>query len=262
MSDINRCIYLYDIMAKRFEKSPLAKNQARVYAEIRDYIKTCSSVNEALEKIKNSKYYTAAEQALMMDKMHSFAAAAKDNGMPELAQIYEEKYKEIEENYLKAYETGYTQKVAAVWIKENNRISAFCGIYTAYIELICCGFEPAEINEKQSRLIEAFKALYAAGADFNELCDNSHYRSLIPANDHGFAKFRAEAPLLANAAPDKSAFKAEFDSEFNRIWTDINNNKEQVLAAGNGANLRRGACVAVPPKDKSGRYEFTLREEE
>ena len=263
MSDVNRCVHLYDTMAKRFAGTPLAPNQARVYAEVRDYISTCNSVNEALEKIKNSKYYTMQAQALMLDKMHSYALAARDNGMPALEKIYEDKYKEIEGDYLKAYETGYTQKAAAEWIKENNIISAFCSIYTAYIELICCGFEPAEINEKQKRLKDAFNALNNCNISFENVCANSHYRNLIPANDHGFNKFKSEAPIFANAAPDKRAYKDEFESEFNRIWADITSNKATVMAAGGQSNsLKKGACVAIPPKNKLGKYEFTLRQEE
>lgn len=263
MSDIKRCIYLYDTMAKRFAKTPLAPNQAKVYAEVRDYISTCKTVNEALEKVKNSKYYTMTTQALSLDKIRSYCLAAKDNGMPALEKIYEDKYKEIESDYLKAYDTGYTQKVAAEWIKENNTISAFCSIYTAYVELICCGFEPSEINEKQRRLKDAFASLRACNASFEDLCANDHYRRLIPANDHGFNKFKSEAPIFANAAPDRHAYKEEFDSEFSRIWADITANKAQVLAAGgNSSSVRKGACVAIPPKDKNGKYEFTLREEE
>lgn len=264
MASINACVELYDLMAKRFAATGRTPNQARVYAETRDLIADCATVDESMKRIKNSKYYTAPAQALMLDKMAAYRDAARANKLPELEQIYDEKYKEIEQDWMKAYEMGYEKKVAGVELKINNLIDAFNKAYTAYIELLCCGFDKREIKRHQDDLIKAFTDMNNYGEPFGNLAAKEAFRNLVPANDMGFKKFVEEAPKLVNVAPDRSAEEAEFKEEFNRLWSVLSAKKAQVMEVGKGEmeRVRYAACIAIPPKDKTGKYEFDLREEE
>ena len=264
MSSINACVELYDLMAKRFAACGRAPHQAKVYAETRDFIAGCATVDESMKKIKNSKYYTAPAQALMLDKFAAYRDAARANKLPELEKIYDEKYKEVEQDWMKAYEMGYEKKVAGVELRLNNQIDAFNRAYTAYIELLCCGFDKGEIKRHQDDLIKAFTDMNNNGEPFGNLAAKESFRALVPANDMGFKKFVMEAPQLVNVAPDRSAEEAAFKNEFNRLWPILSQKKAQITEVGKGemARVRYAACIAIPPKDKTGKYEFDLREEE
>ncbi|MBR5336818.1 MAG: hypothetical protein IK152_02420 [Lachnospiraceae bacterium] len=264
MSDINKVHELYDMMARRFAACAHTPNQARVYAEIRDLIAGCSTVDDSMQKIKNSKYYTAPAQALMLDKMNAYREAARDNKMPELEKIYDEKYREIEADPMKAYEMGYEKKVAARDLKMNQKIAAFNDAYMAYVELLCCGFDKDEIDRHCRDIKKALEEMDRACESFASLAGQEMYRKLVPANDTGFRDFVSNAPGCAQNPPDRSHEKAAFEKEFNELWSSLSAKKGQITEMGRKelGKARYAACLAIPPKDRTGHYEFELRQEE
>lgn len=264
MTSVNRVYELYDLMAKRCRMNKYTSHQAKTYAEIRDFIATCSSVDESLVKIKNSPYYTAAAQAVMLDKMDAYRKAAKDNKQPELEAIYSEKYKEIEGDYLKAFEGGYEKKVLGVEKKCSDLTAAFTGVYNAYIEMLCTSFDKTKIRHLQSDLKKAFDVIERNGETFEGLSNNEYFKSLIPANSIGFKEFVDEAPVLLKTGIDNSKDEAEFKAEFDKEWSAISSNKTRIMEVGKGelSRARNGAAVAVPPADRKGKYTFELVEEE
>lgn len=264
MSSINQVYELYDLMAKRCGKNKYTSHQAKTYAEIRDFIATCSSVDESMVKIKNSPYYTAAAQALMLDKMDAYRMAARDNNLPELEAIYDEKYKEIEKDYLKAFEGGYEKKVLAIEKKNSDLISAFSNAYNAYIEMVCTSFDNIKLSSLQRELKKSFDEFGRLGETFESLASKEFYRSLIPANDVGFKEFVDNAPSIMRNGLDASQDDAEFKEEFDKEWAVISANKARIIEIGKGelARAKNGAAVAIPPKDTKGKYTFELIEEE
>lgn len=107
MQDIDQAIELYKLMAKRCLDSGFAPYQGQVYTEMSDFMSDCTSAEEAMMKIKNSKYYLAPSVALMKDKLTALKNAALSHSMPIVADIYQHKLNEIDQNPAAIYETGY-----------------------------------------------------------------------------------------------------------------------------------------------------------
>ncbi|MCR4611393.1 MAG: hypothetical protein K5644_05800 [Lachnospiraceae bacterium] len=264
MSTINQVYELYDLMARRCRANKHSQHQAKMYAEIRDFIKDCSSVDESMVKIKNSKYYTAAAHALMLDKFDAYRQAARENKQQELEAIYDERYKEIEADYMKSFQTGYEKKVAAIEKKESNIISAFTSAYNAYIELLCTSMDKVKISQLQRDLKRAYDDITRVGETFEGVAANPFYRELIPANDTGFKEFIEQAPALMNERINTSSDEAEIQKEFDEEWKIISANKDKIISISEGemSRAKLSAAVAVPPKDRRGKYTYELIEEE
>lgn len=58
-------------MAKRCESSVFSANQAKIYSEMVEFISDCESVEDSMQKIKNSPYYLGPSVALMKDKLEA-----------------------------------------------------------------------------------------------------------------------------------------------------------------------------------------------
>jgi hypothetical protein len=88
----------------------------------------------------------------MLDKMYALRRVAIDNEMPELAEVYEKKYKEIEANYLNAYQgAGYAAKAQGIEKKYTDRAMAFAEVFVVYIEVLCSMTDKKEMRLKAKR---------------------------------------------------------------------------------------------------------------
>lgn len=165
---ISQATELYKLMAKRCEDFG-SHNQARVYSEMTDLIASCKTIEESSQKIKNSKYYLAPSEALEKDRAEAHRRAAIENGIPELAQVYEE------------MAPGYEQKAQNIKNKYLTDMQVFADIYRSYVSHI--------MTEEETYLREIDASKSKLSAPFSELASKSAFRKLIPVNDAGYKNF-------------------------------------------------------------------------
>jgi antitoxin component of RelBE/YafQ-DinJ toxin-antitoxin module len=258
-NDIQKAIELYDLMSSRLERSKMAAHQSRVYREIGDLIRDCTTLEEVQEKIKGSRYYTAPTIALFKDRLAAQKKAADENGMPDLAAVYADKLREIEADESAVYKTGYEQKAADIWRRHGIKASAFVKIFNHYCAMAAAIPFGTEIASDHLELVAAFEEMESVGADFATLAADPKFRSLVNAADGGYREFVREAPRFRSNAPDLSAEKEGVESELNAIWASIKANEQSIKAIGKRCRERtkRAQCIVIPPGSADGEYEYT-----
>ena len=259
MANIKQALELYTLMAQRCEKGGVAKNQARVYREMIEYMKGCNTVEEAQEKIKNSDYYLAPSIALVQDKIVTLMEAAKENHMDDVVKIYEKKLVEIEKDRSAIYEAGYLVTAQNAKIKYVETYTAFSNIYNAYLRLRCCvSNDDVEIHDALESLRQGFNDLEAPSHDFIVLSQLKQFRSLIQCDDKAYKHFIEEALVLRDVGID---YQDELDivmREAKEAWEAVNTSKDDIIKVGkeNSVLVKKGRIIVIAPKDKDGTYTF------
>ena len=261
MRDIDKALMLYGMMADRFEKSGLAPRQACVYREMADFMQGCESAAEAGEKIRNSKYFLAPGAALLQDKLLAFARAANENGMPDVAAVYQKKVEEIDADVGAMYETGYEIAAHNLKIQYIQTYEAFCSIYDHWLTLCCCNaLDEAVLTHALNDLRGEFGKLTKPSADFAVLAVMPKFRELIPATDAGYARFVREVTELAASGPNHGAERVRVQGEIDEAQAFLANvaNRQAVMAAGQAGRekLRRAQVIVVSPSSKAGAYTY------
>ena len=263
MSDIDKALTLYGMMADRCERSGFAPRQARVYREMTEFMRGCATAAEAAEKIKNSKYFLAPSAALLQDKLAAQEKAARENEMPDVADVYKKKIAEIDANPQAMYETGYERTAQNLKIPYYQTYEAFSEIYACYAQLCCVAVnDDIKIRNTTENLRAAMSRLQKPSSDFTTLASIARFRRLIPVNDERYALFVKTAPAINKNGPDYGPEKAAVQKEFETLREFISNSDDAVIKEiiGTGTRLRekqrRTKVVVVPPDSKAGKYSF------
>lgn len=112
MSSIDKSIELYELIIKRLEESGNAPYQLAAYKGSLECIRDCATTEEATAKLAASPWYTAVAQGLKLDEMGARRRAAIELGQEDVAAAYEAKMKEVEADYLKAWDTTYQESIS------------------------------------------------------------------------------------------------------------------------------------------------------
>lgn len=259
MSSVELSLELYNLMLKRLESTGVSEYQAQIYRELIELLKTCEDMEEAKEKFKEPRYYLGPSIALMQDKITAFKNAAMENGMPDVAAVYEKKLKEIEADNNEIYVAGHEQTALSLKVKHIQSMEAFVNIYNAYATLMCNysnGQSEKENNEKDLR--RAFDSLINMGRDFNELAKIERYRRLVLIDDAGYEKFVKEAPEIASKGIDFTGERDKCFKESIEAWEKVKSNKDAIKAKGTEflSKQKRAYVVAMAPDSVQGRYEY------
>lgn len=263
MGEIDKVLKLYRLMAERCEKSGHAPRQARVYREMITFMQGCPTVDEATDKIRNSKYYLAPSAALLQDKLAAFERASRENDMPDVAAVYQKKIEEIDADVAEMYETGYEVTARNLKIPYIQTYEAFSAIYDCYLTLSCCiATDKTVIENTMKELKEHLAKLTKPSSDFSELAARPAFRALIPATDAGYARFVRAVPQLAQKGPDFEAEKQEIQKEFKQALKLLKSEQAAVKGAGktNRAKVKRSQVLVVAPDTKSGSYSYADEE--
>ena len=259
MGDITRALELYSLMAKRYEKSGYAPRQAQVYNEMVEFMKDCASAEEAAMKIRNSKYFLAPSVALMQDKLTVLEQAARENGMPELAKLYQEKIEEIEENTETMYDTTYVTKAQNLKVQYMQTYEAFIDVYNFYLTLSCTNvIDDVVVRDGIKDMKIALSQLIKPSSNFNELANLPRFRALIPVNDESYACFVNFIAKFNEQAVDFTEEKEEIQAEYDKTLALLANYENTIKAAGktNLAKIKRSLVLAVAPQAKLGCYRY------
>lgn len=263
MRDIDKALKLYGMMADRFEKSGLAPRQARVYREMAEFMQDCETAAEAAEKIKNSEFFLAPSAALLQDKLAALERASRENGMPDVADVYRQKIEEIDAAVEAMYETGYEMTARNLKSPYIQTYEAFSNIYDCYVTLSCCSADDAvTIKSAMQDLRESLGKLARPLSDFAGLAALPKFRDLIPATDAGYNRFVEAVPRLSAEGPDFAAEKRHVQEEFEKAAASLSSEKEAVMEAGraNREKVRRSQVLVIAPDSKSGAYSYENEE--
>lgn len=228
--DINKCIELYKMMAQRCENSGLAKNQAKVYYEMIDFIADCDSVEDSMSKIKNSKYYFAPSVALMQDKLNAWKSAAIENDMPEIVNEINKKLSKIELDNSEIYVAGYEQTIQKYKNEYINTMQAFASIFDSYLAYVSTA-KDYNLSDLQKHI----KNLKRPSNNFEDLYKLKKFRNLIPVNDEGYKIFVGDIKNYINCGTLKSSvINDNFDIESNTkiAWDEIKDLKKDIIEIG------------------------------
>lgn len=259
MGDIDKALKLYGMMADRCEKSGHAPRQAQIYREMVEFMQGCETAAEATVKIRNSKYFLAPSAALMQDKLAAFEKASRENGMDDVANVYQKKIGEIEADIEAMYETGYEQTAQNLKIPYIQTYEAFCTVYDCYVTLSCCSSaDDALIKSTMQSLNTSLNKLVKPSSDFTQLAEMQTFRELIPANEEGYARFVRTVPRLSASGPDFAAEKQRIQEEIEKTHALITAEKDTVMKAGREhfAKIKRAQVLVVAPDSKDGGYTY------
>lgn len=226
MSQLDKAIELYTLMAERSKKSGFEPNQAKVYSEMVDFIAGCDNIDEATLAIKNSEYYLAPTEALVRDKIQAKMKAATEKDMPDVAEVYEDKLKAIDKDQGEMYASGYEQTAQSIRSEYILTMQAFGEIYRAYTCYKIDGNE-TYVNEIRTNLVQ----LKRPSSDFATLSEIATFRDLLTCTDEGYQEFVADMQRLI--AGDLSNIKHEYDGEdLEQAWNSIKDIKSDIQNAG------------------------------
>ncbi|MBO5050125.1 MAG: hypothetical protein J6C41_06835 [Oscillospiraceae bacterium] len=264
MAGIEKAIELYTLMAQRCAREGLCPNQAQVYFEMADFMADCATAEEAMEKIKNSKYYTAPTGALIQDKLLSMKKAAEENNMSELAAIYSNKLHQIQQDETAIYDSGYEATAQAVKKKYTDTMDAFADIYRSYLRLSCC--PPSDHIEMEDAIKDircGASKLNLPSSDFSALAVDAHFRKLIPCNDAGYDLFvKTVADILGGSNGIQDAMEeegAQIRNEFELCFEKVAAAKDEIQEAGriNLAKTKATKVYVTAPDTLDGAYTYS-----
>ena len=263
MSSMNKALELYTLMAKRCENSQVAPNQARIYWEMIEFMKPFTTVEEAMVKIKNSRYYLAPSVAVVQDKIMAYLEVAKKNEMTELISVYEKKLQEIDNDNSSIYSSDYLVTAQNIKIRYVHTLEAFGAIYQAYCTLQCCvANDEVMINSSLRDMKEAFSKLDLPSSDFVALSKLERFRNLIFANDDEYSIFVQQAPKIVVDGFNHVSEMETLVEESTSAWETINDVKSAILEAGsfNLSNVKQARVTVISPSDDTGVYSYIDQE--
>lgn len=263
MTDMERAILLYRRMADRLEKSGRAPRQARVYRETIEFMADCQSLEEAMDKIRKSPLFLAPGAALVQDKLAALGTAAQEMGMPDLAQVYQDKIQAIDEDIAALYETGYETRARNLKIPYLTSLEAWTKIYQAYLTLTSrSALDQTGIKEGQKELQEALGQLQKPSDRWQDLAHLPAFRAMVPAQDSGYQAFLQALPQLINQGPDYQGESQAIENLYQETLAQLSQEAQAVMAVGraNQAKVRRAQALAKAPSSKTGSYQFSEEE--
>lgn len=257
-----KAVELYETIARRLEAGGHAPHQLKAYRDVLELMKSCNTLDEQMIKIKNSPFYTAVGEALMMDKLEAWKQAMETLHYDDAAKVLEEKIAEIEKDPTRAYSTGYEQKVMACVNRHSNIRSYLLEMAKSYMSVAT--MDPSDTLS--SKEIESIKRNYSylnnCNITFAQAVEDGKYTEGLGLTEQGMAKFAMDIPKIVNGT--WSGEKAYPPENIEDAWNQLQQRKAELKAVAERevAKTNRAACIAVPPADRNGKYQYAaLREE-
>lgn len=232
MSDIGKAIELYTLIKERLEKNGVCLNQAEVYRKTIDLMKTCSTVEEAMDKIKHSDLYLAPSVALVKDRILSRMKAASENGFDMVNQVYLEKFEKIAGDSGEIYDGDYEIEAEKKRTEYLNDLDWFRNLYQKYLEHIY----------RNDRLVTDRRV-----ADVKDI---PMYRALCPCTDGAYERF---IKTVSGEASEEEKMKPVYSD-----FSEIKAVKDEILSSGRKymSDFRTVQVMVYAPDDASGHYTY------
>lgn len=261
MNDVEKCLNMYEMMAERCRKTGMSSKQAEAYDTIRAFLSDCSSGEEMMEKLKNNpEVYQNVSKGVVLDKLFALKKAAEDNGYEELASIYNKRYLEVENDYNKAFVTGYEKEVNEFHRSHLEDIRCFVDTFVNYIEFKGAYPDEKHFNDMKSN----FSFLLDKGHDFRELSKTDEFRRCILLKDIEYENYLNDVEKLVKIDFDNSTQMKKVQETFENAWSVLKEKEKTVKELGGkeSAKCYRASFMVIPPKSEEGKYEFIMEERE
>ena len=270
MTDLEKSIHLYELIATRFESSDFTPHQASAYREGVAILKACSSMEEAMARLSEGENAYKFALALVKDNVLTYKRVSQDSGFPEVAAIYTEQLEKLEREAMNAYtDSGFRTKAENIKADFFNKLSGVEKIYEEYITLTCAEQEAKDPPPLKSPYIKAsdynnqhmpsaFGFLTRVNGNFDEVTKDDRVKKNFQISDSCYEKFVSTARELEKTQPPYYTKTQEFKDETDRIYNALKDKKEELksnLKAAE-ANSVYGYCAIIAPKDKNEHYEF------
>lgn len=258
MEQLKKSLELYGLMMKRMEESGHAPHQVDYYKKCIEFTKACKTGEEAITKMKKSHLYTEGGDAFALDDILNRKWAAEKNKEEELVELYNNRYKEVENNpkiVMDYNKTGdFTRKVQDLEIKIARRREDFVQVCQGYFEMKLEIEGSEDYKKALAKLQGGYGKMEADGKPFFRAASEEKFRNLLFIPDEGYKIFIKEVEqIISNPNVNQSE---EVDAEDQ--WKELKVNKEEIKHIGERElkKYRRGCCFCESPKDVNGKYTY------
>lgn len=263
MDKIQRTQHYYQLVIDKFTASGRSPHQLQVHKELLELVKTCSSYEEIQSKMKSQGFYEKPAQALFMDKMASLRDAALVNGFNEVAETYDQKYKEVAADYSQAYATGYEQEVARKLNKIGNIVGAVNALFQLYLQFLS-RYDYEDPMEYVTKVRNLANEIHGNGSELADALNDSYNREHVELNDQAYQEF-VRCIIELNTGNIGHHFDPKgCDEEFNELWPKLKEQKDKIKEIGKAeeARSKRKVYMAIPPDEEGGEYLYVEPREE
>lgn len=222
MEGLKKSIKLYSLMRDRCASSGFCNNQAQVYSEMIDFIAACESVEDSMQKIRNSKYYLAPSAALLKDKLEAEKKFAIENNMQDLVDVYSSKINAINEDIQNMYVDDYASKAQNIKSAYINSLTAFGNVFVSYVSYICSG-DDAHVSDIKKHIAY----IKYPNSNFAEVSKLENFRKLIPLADKAYGDFVGSVIEIVNGgsiasfADMANAENYDVEAEFSKLSDNV-----------------------------------------
>ena len=255
---IERSAYYYELQHKKHAASGRGPNQARVYGELVELVRSCSSLEEIQNKMRAGGYFESPGQALYLDKMLALRDAARDNGLESIALLYQKRHDEVAADYQKAFVTGFEQDIQKEFNRIGNIVSSINEMIAAYLRVL--GLHPADGEHGKALAVLAREAesIKKNGGDFSRNARDPYFRKHSPLSDENYEKAIAGIEAI-QAGAKQPGDQAEISGRTKAALEVIKPRVEELKELGHEFNSRcdRSAFLSIAPEDAPGPYERT-----
>lgn len=264
MSDMDKVLLLYRMQVDRFSKSEFTENQKRMAGQLLDFYKEFSSVDQAAEAIKASPLQTEMARALVLDQLRAESRAARDTARPDLAQVYQDQYERVEEDYSAAFNIGYTEEVKRLEAAYSDMLHAFnTGLRAYYMAKLEPQFEGAWDQKPLESLKEALTKIHSLGYTLADLAQVDYVKAGFGLDGSIIDEYVEKAEDFADGKID---FKLsdDFQGEINQALDELLPQADEIreLAGTNQEYFPGGYCVFVSPESPEGQHQIILYKQE
>ncbi len=259
MESLKKSLELYALMLERLEKSGHAPHQVEYYKECIAFMETCTTGEEAREKMRRSHLYTGGGDALALDDVLNRKWAAEKREAPELVDVFSARYEEVKATPTIVFNTSnvmkHNRKVQEAEMRLQRRRDAFFQVFQGYLEATVEIYGTEEYEKGQIKLKGGIDKLEQLNKPFQEAATEGVFRNLLYVSDEGYRVFvdAVEGFMAGNGLPHSQGPSEDAQ------WEEVKAMKSQIMAVGRGELSRNkaGICFCESPKDATGKYEYS-----
>ncbi len=255
---LKQTIQLYELMYQRFLKNPFTTNQAQMIKETITLMQSCSTVEEATSKIRQSYLYNQGAKALMLDRLNACIQASEVQKREDVKAVYEKKQALLFKDDKELQDTSYLQQVNALNQTYETRYDQFSKLYELYMESEMLSYlDMSRLEEIKREVKQVLNWFVSQNLIFKEIAQTEEYRCLCSAQENAYLCFTKQIEAMEISFDEA---QEHIEQEFQVTWNAIQQEKAQIIEIGrkNNEYIRYANAIIVPPDSKDGQYRFVM----
>ncbi len=270
MDSMEKAKRLYQKYVQRFsdQNHPY---QAAFYEKSFEVLSGAKNMEDAQAKLTQPRLVEEGQMAPVLDDLDIKRKSAEESCRKEVALLCEETIEQIKRNPGLIMEGSFYREIQAAEQRYDRCQDGLLTIFSSWLVLKSFPYSLELEEEYKGKIQEALKILATYGETTETLLKQPCYGNLL--RDHRDISqevkeaFFKEIPLIEKMNP------GDFDSHFldfidqeeeETVWKEVRDLEEEIKAVGRNTRAfrKRGAAMAVAPKDNSGEYDFFHEYEE